>query len=191
MPRASSSIITRWPLGPHSLSPPWQTHPAFSRTIRPDFFNVRLEGMLDASYASKTESPGRGRWLREWPMSWRRRRGILGRVCGRRSCALVQRHRRGIQRLTFGEWGTISSNENRCNQGELKFALPVLMGGRLWKAGPPERLGRQDSRQAKKATVSTTLSRSLRLPRGSVRQGLIETAAAVHSRNRVDRTQWG
>jgi len=52
----------------------------------------------------------------------------------------------GFNVSTFAEWGTIPTNEYWCNQDDLKFALPALMGGQMWKAGPPEPLDPEDSR---------------------------------------------
>jgi hypothetical protein len=51
----------------------------------------------------------------------------------------------GFNVSAFTEWGTIPTNEYWCNQDELRFALPALMGGRMWKAGPPEPLDPSDS----------------------------------------------
>ena len=48
----------------------------------------------------------------------------------------------GFNVSTFTEWGTITANEYWCNQDELRYALPALMGHQMWKAGPPEPLDR-------------------------------------------------
>ena len=52
----------------------------------------------------------------------------------------------GFNVSAFTEWGTIPTNEYWCNQDELRFALPALMGDHMWKAGPPEPLDPGDSR---------------------------------------------
>lgn len=51
----------------------------------------------------------------------------------------------GFNVSAFTEWGTIPTNEYWCNQDELRFALPALMGGHTRKAGPPEPLDPSDS----------------------------------------------
>ncbi len=51
----------------------------------------------------------------------------------------------GFNVSTYIEWGTIPANEYWCNQDELKFALPGLMGGQTWKARPPEPLDPSES----------------------------------------------
>jgi len=51
----------------------------------------------------------------------------------------------GFNVSTFTEIGTIPATEYWCNQDELKFALPALMGGHRWKAGPPEPFDPSDS----------------------------------------------
>jgi len=50
----------------------------------------------------------------------------------------------GFNVSTFTERGTIPTSEYWCNHDALKFALPALMGGRVWKAGPPRPLGLDD-----------------------------------------------
>ena len=51
----------------------------------------------------------------------------------------------GFNVSTFTEIGTIPATEYWCNQDELKFALPALMGGHSRKAGPPEPFDPSDS----------------------------------------------
>ena len=46
----------------------------------------------------------------------------------------------GLNVSAFIDWGTIPADEYWCNQDELKYALPALMGRQMWKTGPPEPL---------------------------------------------------
>ena len=52
----------------------------------------------------------------------------------------------GFNVSTFTYRGTIPANEYWCNQDALKVALPALMGGHTWKAGPPRPLDPGDVR---------------------------------------------